>query len=130
MIVLDASAVVEWLLQTTAGQRIQNRVRLHSESLHVPHLLDVEVAHVLRRLARTGAVAPNRADQAMQDLLDLGLTRYPHTALLPRVWRYRHTFSACDATYVALAEALGAVLVTRDRRLASAVGHGIRIELF
>lgn len=52
MIVLDASAAVDWLLQTAAGQRIENRIYSRNETLHTPHLLDLEVTQVLCRLAR------------------------------------------------------------------------------
>jgi predicted nucleic acid-binding protein len=130
VIVLDASAAVDWLLQTSAGQRIEKRIYSPKESLHTPHLLDLEVTQVLRRLVREGAVSANRADEAIRDLLDLRMTRYPHFVLLPRVWQLRHNFSAYAAAYVVLAEKLGAVLVTRDRRLASASGHAAPIELF
>jgi predicted nucleic acid-binding protein len=130
MIVLDASATVDWLLQTTAGQRIEHRMFSARESLHAPHLLDIEVAQVLRRLVREGKVPANRADEAVRDLLDLRLTRYPHFMLLPRVWQLRHNFSAYDAAYVGLAEKLGAPLITRDGRLAAAPGHTAIIELF
>ena len=91
MIVLDASAVVDWLLQTPEGQRIGSRIQAKNESLHAPHLVDVEVAQVFRRLVRNGTVAPRRADEAVGDLLDLPMTRYPHSALLPRVWQLRHS---------------------------------------
>ena len=130
MIVLDASAAIDWLLQTTAGQRIDQRIFSHNESLHAPHLLDLEVAQVLRRLVREGAVSAHRADQAIEDLLDLRITRYPHFVLLPRIWQLRNNFSAYDAAYIALAERLGARLLTRDARLASASGHTAPIELF
>lgn len=130
MIVLDASAAVDWLLQTSAGQRIEKRIYSHNESLHTPHLLDLEVTQVLRRLVREGALPAHRADQAVRDLLDLRITRYPHFVLLPRIWQLRHNFSAYDAAYVVLAEKLGAALVTRDGRLASASGHAAPIELF
>ncbi|MGD0599069.1 MAG: type II toxin-antitoxin system VapC family toxin [Terriglobales bacterium] len=130
MIVLDASATIDWLLQTSAGQRIEQRIYSHNESLHAPHLLDLEVGQVLRRLVREGAVSAHRADQAIEDLLDLRMTRYPHFVLLPRVWQLRHNLSAYDAAYVALAEKLSARLVTRDGRLASASGHTAPIELF
>jgi predicted nucleic acid-binding protein len=130
MIVLDASAVVDWLLQTPAGQRIENRIYSRNETLHAPHLLDLEVIQVLRRLARQGVVAVRRADEAVRDLLDLRVTRYPHHVLLPRIWQLRHNCSAYDAAYIVLAESLGASLVTRDGRLASASGHAARIELF
>ena len=130
MIVLDASAAVDWLLQTPAGQRIENRIYSQNETLHTPHLLDLEVIQVLRRLAQQGVVPVHRADDAVRDLLDLRITRYPHLVLLPRIWQLRNNFSAYDAAYIVLAEKLGAPLVTRDGRLASASGHAAPIELF
>jgi len=130
MIVLDASAVVDWLLQTSAGQSIEKRIYSRNESLHAPHLLDLEVTQVLRRLALQGVVPVHRVDEAVRDLLDLRITRYPHLVLLPRIWRLRHNFSAYDAAYIVLAEKLGAALVTRDARLASASGHAAPVGLF
>jgi len=130
VIVLDASAVVDWLLQTSAGRHSEHRIYSAGESLHAPHLLDLEVAQVLRRLVREGTVPANRADEAVRDLLDLRITRYPHFMLLPRVWQLRHNFSAYDAAYIGLAEKLGVPLITRDTRLAAAPGHAAVIELF
>jgi predicted nucleic acid-binding protein len=130
MIVLDASAAVDWLLQTAAGQRIEKRIYARNETLHAPHLLDLEVAQVLRRLARQGVVSGHRANEAIHDLLDLRITRYPHTVLLPRIWQLRHNFSAYDAAYIGLAEKLGAALVTRDGGIASASGHAASVEVF
>ena len=130
MIVLDASATIDWLLQTAAGQRIEQRIYASGESLHAPHLLDLEVTQVLRRLAGEGVVSEPRADQAIHDLLDLRITRYPHSIFLPRIWRLRHNLSAYDAAYVALTEKLDATLITRDARLASASGRGMSVELF
>ena len=130
MIVLDASAVVDWLLQTSAGQSIEKRIYSHNETLHAPHLLDLEVTQVLRRLALQKVVPVRRADEAVRDLLDLRITRYPHLVLLPRIWQLRHNLSAYDAAYIVLAEKLGAALITRDGRLASASGHAAAIELF
>jgi predicted nucleic acid-binding protein len=130
VIVLDASATIDWLLQTAAGQRIETRIYARGESLHAPHLLDLEVAQVLRRLVRERAVSSPRADQAIQDLLDLRLARYPHFVLLPRVWRLRDNCSAYDAAYIALTEKLGATLITRDACLASACARVVRAELF
>jgi predicted nucleic acid-binding protein len=98
--------------------------------LHAPHLLDLEVLQVLRRVAQQGVVSKTRADEAVHDLLDLRLTRYPHHVLLSRVWQLRHNLSAYDAAYVALAEKLDAPVITRDSRLASTSGHGAAIELF
>jgi predicted nucleic acid-binding protein len=130
VIVLDASAAIDWLLQTAVGQQIDSRIYSRAESLHAPHLLDLEVAQVLRRLVREGAVSAPRADQAIQDLLDLRVTRYPHSLFLPHIWRLRDNFSAYDAAYVALTEKLGATLLTRDGRLASALPHTLSVELF
>ncbi len=130
MIVLDASAAVDWLLQTSSGRRIEKRIYAHSETLHAPYLLDLEVTQVIRRLSQQGVVSRTRADEAIYDLMDLRLTRYPHVVLLPRIWQLRHNFSAYDAAYIVLAEKLGAPLVTRDHRLASASGHRASIELF
>jgi predicted nucleic acid-binding protein len=130
MIVLDASAAVDWLLQTSAGQSIEERIYSRKESLHAPQLLDLEVTQVLSRLALQGVVSAHRADEAVSDLLDLRITRYPDLLLLPRIWQLRHNFSAYDAAYIVLAEKLGAALVTRDARLASAPGHGAHVERF
>lgn len=129
MIVLDASAAVDWLLQTSRGRDIENRIYSHNESLHAPHLLDVEVSQVLRRLVREKSVAEDRAEEAIGDLRDLRLTRYPHFLLLPRMWQLRQTLSAYDAAYVALTEALDATLVTCDARIASASGHHANVEV-
>jgi predicted nucleic acid-binding protein len=130
MIVLDASAAVDWLLQTPAGQRIENRIYSRNETLHSPHLLDLEVTQALRRLVEQRVVSVHRADEVVRDLLDLRINRYAHFVLLPRIWRLRHNFSAYDAAYIVLAEKLGGTLVTRNRRLASAPGHAATIELF
>src|ERR1700724_4775441 len=112
MIVLDASAAVEWLLQTPAGRRIEKRIYSRNETLHTPHLLDLEVTQVLLRLARQGVVPVRRADEAVRDLLDLRITRYPHFVLLPRIWQLRDRFSAYDAAYIVLAYTLEAALFT------------------
>ena len=130
MIVLDASAAVDWLLQTPAGRQIDRRIFARNESLHAPHLLDLEVAQVLRRLVREGMISSPRADHAVEDLLDLRVTRYPHFLLLPRIWQLRLNLSAYDAAYVALAEKLPGTLISRDRRLQSARGHAAQIEVF
>ena len=129
MIVLDASAAVDWLLQTSAGQHIEKRIYSHNETLHAPHLLDLEVTQVLRRLALQAVISAHRADEAVADLLDLRITRYPHLVLLPRIWQLRRNVSAYDAAYIVLAEKLGAALVTRDARIASLSGHAAPVEL-
>lgn len=127
---LDASAAIDWLLQTPAGRQIEKRIFARNEILSAPHLLDLEVTQVCRRLAREGAVSDRRATIAVQDLVDLRITRYPHTVLLSRIWQLRNNLSAYDAAYIALAEQLGAPLVTRDRRLAGVASHQARLEIF
>ncbi len=129
MIVVDASAALEVLLRTPAARAVEERLFDPRQTLHAPHLIDVEVAQVLRRYASAGEIDSERCHAALVDLADLPLSRYPHDVLLPRVWEMRDNLTAYDAVYVALAEALDAPLLTRDRRLAAAPGHHARIEL-
>jgi len=128
LIVVDASAMLEVLLGTGAGARIQERFFRSGETLHAPHLIDLEVAQVLRRYGAAGDLDPGRGAEALEDLADMPLNRYPHDFLLPRIWELRQRVTAYDAAYIALAEALDAPLVTRDVRLARATGHVARIE--
>ncbi|MGA3031693.1 MAG: type II toxin-antitoxin system VapC family toxin [Terracidiphilus sp.] len=130
MIVLDASATVDWLLQTPAGQLIERRIYARNDTLHTVHLLDVEIAQVLRRLVREKTLAPRRAEEAIEDLSVLRVTRYAPVLMLKRIWRLRPNLSAYDAAYVALAEELTAPLITRDRRIAMAPGHTAAVEVF
>ncbi len=130
MIVLDASATVDWLLQTSAGQLIEHRIYARNDTLHTVHLLDVEVAQALRRMVREKFLAARRAEEAIDDLSALRVTRYAPSLLLHRIWRLRQNLSAYDAAYVALAEELGAPLITRDRKIAEVLGHAAAIEVF
>jgi predicted nucleic acid-binding protein len=116
VIVLDASAAVDLLAA--------------DGDLHAPHLIDVEIAQALRRLAAAGALSGDRATDALQDAALLPVRRYPHLALVERAWELRHTLAVYDGVYVALAELLEAPLVTCDRRLARASGHDAVVEVF
>ena len=129
MIVVDASAVLELVLDTEAARRVAGRLLAPSEVLHAPHLLDVEVTQAVRRYVRSGEIDPAKGRQAIADLLDLPVVRHPHTVLLARAWELRRSITAYDAMYVALAEALGAPLLTRDARLAHSNGHRARVEV-
>lgn len=129
MIVVDASALLEFLLQTPIGVRVEDRIFRDADELHAPHLVDVEVVQGLRRLVRMGEVSSGRADEAIVDLADLDLHRHPHVDLLGRAWKLRDNVSAYDAMYVALAEAIEATIVTCGRPLAKAAGRGTRIEV-
>jgi predicted nucleic acid-binding protein len=129
LIVLDASAVLELLLATTAGRRIARRIRSPRLSLHVPHVIDLEVAQVLRRYVARRVLEEARARLALELLAQLDLVRYPHDLFLPRIWALRENLTAYDAAYAALAEALPATLLTLDRRLAAAPGIKASVEL-
>jgi predicted nucleic acid-binding protein len=128
VIVVDASAVLELLLNSPRAAGIGARLFAPRETLHAPHLLDLEVAQVLRRYAAAGALTAERGDHALHDLGDLPLERYPHHLFLGRIWELRHNLTAYDAAYVALAEALAAPLVTRDAALGRA-RHRARVEV-
>ncbi len=128
MIVLDASAAVEWLLGLPLAAAVGERLR-SDETLHAPHLLAVEVAQVIRRYVGRGEVASDRGGHAIADLADLDVAHHPHEPLLPGIWRLRHNLTAYDAAYVALAEVLDAPLLTLDAGIASATNHDARIDL-
>ena len=129
MIVLDASAVLEWLLRSQTGTIVERRMFSHSTTLHAPHLLDVEVAQVLRRYVLAGWLTPARAEEAIEDFVGLPLNRYAHDLLLDRIWELRNNLSAYDGAYVALAELLDAPLITCDRKIATAPGSRARVEV-
>ena len=117
------------MIPVDAAGTVAARLFDSGDSLAAPHLIDVETVHVLRRYALAGEIDDGRSREAVADLADMPIRRYPHDILLPRVWDLRHNFTAYDAVYVAPAEALDATLVTRDRRLAGTAGHGAEIEL-
>lgn len=129
MIVLDASAALEVLLRTARAPGLEARLFTAGETLHAPHLIDLEIAQVLRRYAQVGDLPAARCAEALEDWHAFPLRRYPHAELLPRVWELRDTLTAYDAAYVALAEALDAPLLTTDAKLARAPGHAARVEL-
>jgi predicted nucleic acid-binding protein len=128
VIVVDASALVELILRTPTGAAIEQRIVSSAETLHAPHLIDIETTHVLRRYVAKGIIDAKRGREAIDDVASLSLRRYGHVGLLPRVWEMRDNLTAYDAVYVALAEVLNATLLTCDRRLAAAAGHRVRIE--
>jgi predicted nucleic acid-binding protein len=128
-VILDASAVVELLLGSRVGKLVAERIQTAAAQPRSLALVDLEVANTLRRLVRLGELDIRRADGAVIDLAALALVRFPHTPLLGRIWELRDRLTAYDAAYVALAEELGAPLLTLDARLASAGGHKATIEL-
>lgn len=129
MIVVDASAVVELLLNTVAGQAVAKRMADPAIGVHVPHLVDVEAVQALRRLVSLGELTAVEAEKAIDDLRSLDLQRHAHEPLLGRVWALRQNLSAYDAVYVALAEVLDTRVLTCDGRLARAPRLANRVEL-
>jgi predicted nucleic acid-binding protein len=129
VIVLDASAIVEILLTRPSVKHLADRLRDPDQALHVPHLIDLEVAQVLRRYQATGEMSPQHAREALLAFGQMPLQRHAHWPFLGRIWELRHNLTAYDAAYLALAEALDAPLLTCDRALASAPGHQAVVEL-
>lgn len=129
MIVADASAIIEMLLRTEAGSAVEARLFRRTETIHAPALVDLEVAHVLRRFVARGEMTPARADASIHVMIGLPIERHTHEPLLPRIWELRDNFTAYDAAYVALAEGLRAPLLTCDARLAGAPGTRAVFEL-
>jgi predicted nucleic acid-binding protein len=121
LVVADASAIAEYVLQTSRGMELRTLIESSDQDLHVPALCDVEVAAVLRGALLRHRMEERRVREALDDYAALPLTRHGHLALLPRALALRSNFSAYDAIYVALAERLGASLLTADRSLARAV---------
>ena len=128
MIVVDASVLVV-ALADDGDDGDAARVRLLDDAnIHAPHLIDLEVASVLRRSLREGRIEARRATLALKDLIDLALVRYDHLPFIRRIWELRSNLTPYDAAYVALAETLECTLVTGDRRIARAPGLHCRIE--
>ena len=121
--------MIELLLQTALGRRVEERLFSSRKRLHAPHLLDVEVLQAMRRIVLARDVIPARAEEALEDLGAIDIVRHGHRDLLQRAWELRRAVSGYDAMYLALAEALGATLVTCDRRLAGSHGHSVRVEV-
>ena len=125
------SAEVAALLSAEPGaESIRERVASPGETLHVPHLFEIEVLHAMRSLTFRGTVSPERARLALSRLRNTRLVRYPHTPLMERIWGLRENLTAYDAAYIALAEALDAPLVTTDARLALAPGIRATVEVY
>lgn len=127
MLVVDASVLAPVLADAGVdGQRFRNRLR--GDTILGPDLLRIEVTSVLRRLASTAQLTSEQAEAAISDLLDFPVKVFPTSLLLPRVWELRLTLSVFDSCYVALAEAVDAVLLTADHRLPRAPGPRCNIE--
>lgn len=129
MIVVDASALLETLLQTDRAARLMERMFDPITSLHAPCLVDIEVIHAFRRLVQRKDITVVRAEEGLSDFAQLPIERHSHQALTRRIWQLRDSMTAYDGAYVALAEALDAPLLTCDAKLAHAHGHRAKIDL-
>jgi predicted nucleic acid-binding protein len=132
MLVVDASAVFDLLLELPAATTIDRHIRDHDHDWAAPHILDLEVMNGLRRAVSTGTAAPDRVHDAVVDLLDLSFERYAHEALLPRIWHLRKNLKPYDAAYLALAENLadeGVPLLTTDAGFARAARKHTSVEV-
>jgi predicted nucleic acid-binding protein len=127
LIVIDASAALELVLQTDKGTQVGALVLAPEERLHAPHLIDIEVTQTLRRLTQVKGLTVRRAEEALSDFSDLAIERHDHRDLIRRVWELRDALTAYDGVYVALAEALDAPLLTCDGKLSRAHGHNAQI---
>lgn len=129
MIVIDASAALELAAKTPVATTIDARLIQVNNLACAPHLIDLEFAQGLRRWVLLKRIGEARANEAMADWSRLSILRYPHEQFMDRIWHLRHNLTAYDAAYVALAEFLGAPLLTRDARLARSSGHAAQIEV-
>jgi predicted nucleic acid-binding protein len=131
LIVLDASAVVAVLVgQGRVAEPVREKIEIPGQSLHVPHVMDLEVLNALRRQILLGTLSRERSSEALDDLKNITFFRYPHATFMDRIWSLKDYLSAYDAAYVALAEALDAPLVTMDARLARAPGIRAVVEVY
>ena len=129
MIVLDASAAVDLLLDIDEkGEWVRERLTAVGE-MHAPHLLDAEVGSAMRRRLLLREIDDERGALALEALTALPIVRYAHAPLIPRMWDLRGRITFHDAAYIALAEALDLALVTTDERLGRA-GFGERVLAF
>ncbi len=129
MIVIDASALLEVLLETPAAAGVTDWIGIPGETVHAPHLIDLEVAQVVRRLTALRLVEAERGRAALLDLASFPLHRHSHFQLLPDIWQFRNNLTAYDAAYVALSRVLDAPLLTRDGRLVSAARRYATVQL-
>lgn len=121
--------MIELILGTASGAVVARRIGDPGETLHAPHLIDLEVTQVLRRYWLTGEISQQRAIAARRDFADLDIVRYAHDMILDRIWDLKGNLTAYDAAYVVLAEALDAPLLTSDKRLQRVPGVQITVEI-
>jgi predicted nucleic acid-binding protein len=129
LIIVDTSAFVDVLVDEEPRRGLAERMADDGD-LQAPHLVDVEFVHALRRLVLERKITEARAEDGLVDFDSLSIRRYPHVQLRDRIWQLRANFSAYDAAFVALAEALEAPLVTIDKRLGRAASRLVAVETY
>ncbi|RRS00750.1 type II toxin-antitoxin system VapC family toxin [Glycomyces terrestris] len=125
-LVVDNSLIIYVLLEGNGNDLLRRRLSA-PRTLHAPNLIDYEFGHALRGLLIGGKITEADADSARTDFADLPIRRYPGSATADRAWALRHNFTVYDASYIALAELLGAPLLTGDAKLLGA--HHAHVEL-
>ncbi len=129
MLVIDTSALIARFTRRPTPEALVQRLDADLD-WHAPHLIDVEALHVLRTLVSRNDLTAGRAGLARTEIALAPITRYAHTLLLSRMWALRANVTAYDAAFLALAEALGAPLVTLDAHLGAVPGHDAVVEVF
>jgi predicted nucleic acid-binding protein len=128
MSVVDASVLVEFVAGGEHREAAESAIG-RERWVWAPALIDAEVGNALRLQARRGEIGPRKAKAALDNFLDMRLQRIPHRSLVDRAWQLRDNLTFYDGLYVALAEELGAPLLTLDARLARAPGVRAEVEL-
>lgn len=127
-VVVDASVLIRALAEGPGDELLRRRLAT-TRRLHAPAHVGVEFVNGVRGLALGGKLTDVRARQAIEDFVDLPVTRYPVESMTARLWQLRNNFNAYDGAYVALAEALDVPLLTRDRKIADAAPAGVDVQL-
>jgi predicted nucleic acid-binding protein len=128
VVVVDSSALVDFLTNIEAHPRIGRILMVDPGALNAPEIVDLEMLSVFRQMVFDGRLDAERASGFLVDFQALPIERHSHEYFVRRIWELRDNISPYDAAYVALAEFLNAPLLTRDARLARTSGHAARIE--
>ncbi len=129
MIVIDASSAVDALLESGSAEEIDTHIRAHEYDLHAPHLIDAEIGQAIRGHTLAGSLGRSNAERALAALDRIPIERWAHRRLLSRAFELRSNLTFYDALYLALAEVLGATLLTRDAALAKVARRTVDVAL-
>lgn len=127
-VVVDASVLIRALAEDPGDELLRQRLA-SARKLHAPAHVGVEVLNGIRGLTIGGKLTETRARRALEDFVDMPITRYAVETMAARVWQLRHNFNAYDGAYVALAQALDVPLLTRDRKIADTAPSDIEVQL-